>query len=275
MFDLVSDWPLRTSSRRAFAALRQAPLAIGLATLIWLIARGAGLFVLASFVPSAQAAPRPELPGDLFASQPTEVQGALRFLCGTVFLVVLWTLAAWADAGFLRVVLDALRTPRRASLRPFLQPGSAFGRMLAYHVASGLLVFGAGLVVVIPGSVVAALAPSATHPVAYVGTALALVPFAIVYVVLGARLLFAPHAIVLEGRDVKGAIRDSLSRTRGNLGALLLFVIGFELVEAVSAFGVVGGPLLALVTVSLAHAWSALVVMERWVHLTHAEGSRR
>jgi len=150
MFDLVSDWPLRTSSRRAFAALRQAPLAIGLATLLWLVARGAGLFVLASFVPAAQAAPRPELPGDLFASQPTEVQGALRFLCGTVFLVVLWTLAAWADAGFLRVVLDALRTPRRASLRPFLQPGSAFGRMLAYHVASGLLVFGAGLVVVSP-----------------------------------------------------------------------------------------------------------------------------
>jgi hypothetical protein len=271
----VSDWPLRTSSRRALAALRQAPLAIGLATLLWLVARGAGLFVLASFVPAAQAAPRPELPGDLFASQPTEVQSALRFLCGTFFLVVLWTLAAWADAGFLRVVLDALRTPRRASLRPFLQPGSAFGRMLAYHVASGLLVFGAGLVVVIPGSVIAALAPSPTHWLAYVGTAIALVPFAIVYVVLGARLLFAPHAIVLEGRDVKDAIRSSFARTRGGLGALLLFVIGFELVEAGSAFGVVGGPLLALVTVSLAHAWSALVVMERWVHLTHAEASGR
>ena len=266
----MTVWPVRTSSRRAFSALRQAPLTIGLATLVWLVARGGGLFVLASFVPSAQAAPRPELPGDLFAAQPTEVQGALRFLCSTFFLVLLWTLAAWADTGFLRVVLDALRTPKRASLRPFLRPGSAFGRMLAYHVASGLLVFGVGLLVVIPGSVIASLAPDDTHWLAYLGTTLALVPFAIVYVVLGARLLFAPHAVVLEGRSVKDAIRSSFARTRDHLGALVLFVIALELVEAVSAFGVIGGPWLAAITVSLAHAWSALVVMERWVHFTHA-----
>ncbi|MCB9600110.1 MAG: hypothetical protein H6721_00750 [Sandaracinus sp.] len=261
---MTSAWSLLPSATRAFEVLRRAPLRLVAITSLWLFARGSGLFVVASFVPAAHAAPRPELPGDVFASQPPEVQSALRFVCGSVMLVALWTLAAWADTGFLRAIRDATREPSTASPRVFLRPGAAFGRMLAYHVASGLLVFVVCLVAVLPGAVVASIPDDPSDALATWGTVLALVPMAAAYVVVHARLLLAPHAVVLEERVVKDAWRSSFERTRGGSWRLLSFVAVLELVEAVSTLGLVVHWFVGFVAVTLAHAWTALVVMDRW-----------